>query len=343
MRVTTTDDVLDLMDDCFTSAALVTALELGLFWLLEKGPVDDKTIAETFEIPINRCRYWLQLLNAAGFIEQGSEGYTLPDSIRAAILDSFSRDTWGLLAKEASDRFPGLCDLSLHINSIGSVWDVLGLTPSDYISNMTKDPQQARRFTHMLYELHQSLAEVLARSLNMTGVKRLLDLGGGSGVISQALLCQHPHLTAVVVDIPNVCAAGRVMAAGKSFEQRLTYHEADFLRDELPSGFDMVVECDVNVYNESLFRRVWSALKPEGRFIVVDQLAPAVGVAPASRIHWAFQGSMIDPEFTFLTSPDIQTLMKKAGFRILSQQPLPHSTERAERFMKGMTLIEAQK
>ena len=49
----------------------------------------------------------------------------------------------------------------------------------------------------------------------------------------------------------------------------------------------MVLECDVNVYSEALFRKVWAALNPEGRFVIVDQLAPERGVAPPSRLHWA--------------------------------------------------------
>lgn len=37
-------------------------------------------------------------------------------------------------------------------------------------------------------------------------MRRLMDLSGGSGVVSQALLQRHPELTAAVVDIANVCA-----------------------------------------------------------------------------------------------------------------------------------------
>ncbi len=40
MKPVTTDDVFDLMDASFTSAALGTALELGLFWLLESRPIE---------------------------------------------------------------------------------------------------------------------------------------------------------------------------------------------------------------------------------------------------------------------------------------------------------------
>ncbi len=341
--LSTTDDVLEFMDSFFTSAALVAALELGLFWLLEKEPMALATIAETLDIPIKRCRYWLQLLSKTGLIEQNIHAYAITRATRTAILDKYSQDTWAFLAKEARERFRGLRDLSLHIHNPGSAWKALGLTPGNYVGQMAESTDQARHFTRMLYELHRPLADNLAESLDVTGVTRFMDLGGGSGVVSMALLRRHLHLTAVVVDISSVCSAGREIAVEQSLEHRISYHAADFLRDELPSGFDMVLECDVDVYSKALFRNVFKALNPGGRFIVVDQLAPALNVAPASRVHWALQESMIDPEFAFLTVSEIKSLMREAGFDHLSDHPLHYSADKPRRFMEGMILIEARK
>jgi hypothetical protein len=48
-------------------------------------------------------------------------------------------------------------------------------------------------------------------------------LGGGSGVVSLALLRQHPHLTSTAVGIENVCIAGREFAQENSLSDRITY------------------------------------------------------------------------------------------------------------------------
>jgi len=60
MQPKTTDDVLDMMDAPFTSVALSTAMELGLFWMLEDSPADAVGVAVALGIPVARCRYWLQ-------------------------------------------------------------------------------------------------------------------------------------------------------------------------------------------------------------------------------------------------------------------------------------------
>jgi SAM-dependent methyltransferase len=212
-----------------------------------------------------------------------------------------------------------------------------------YLAAMAEDAEAARRFTRMLRELHGPLADQLAASLDLSGVDRLMDLGGGSGVMSVALARRYPRLIAVVVDIANVLAAARELAVEESLENRIRFHSADFLRDELPSGFDVVLECDVNVYSEALFRKVWAALNPGGRFVIVDQLAPERGVAPPSRLHWAFQGSMIDPEFAFPTAAEIRAQLEGAGFQRVSHRTLPPIQGGTQRFTSDTALIEAHK
>lgn len=64
------------------------------------------------------------------------------------------------------------------------------------------------------------------------------DLGGGSGVVAMALLRKHPILTAVIVDIANVCEAGHEIVAENAMADRISFHAADILHGALPSGRD---------------------------------------------------------------------------------------------------------
>jgi hypothetical protein len=277
MKPSSGDQVLDLLDAPFLSAALGAALELGLFWLLQDRPRAADEVAAALGIPPRRCRHWLQLLASAGLLAEGPAGYAPSAPARSAILDGYSQDTWALLAAEAREMLPSFRDLALHLTDRGSVWPALGFAPVDYLVEMTESPERARRFTRMLYEIHQPLADSLAEALDMTGVNRLMDLGGGSGVVSMALLRCHPHLTAVVVDIAPVCQAGREIAVENGLAGRITYLPADFVHGELPTGFDLVLECDVNVYSEDLFRKLGASLNPGGRLVIVDEFAPEPG------------------------------------------------------------------
>ena len=139
-------------------------------------------------IPGNRCQYWLQLLERAGLLRLTQEGYAPSSVARKCILEAYSQDTWAFLAQEAREALPVLRDLALHFQNPGSAADAVGFVPTNYVKAMGRDPERARRFTQMLYEIHEPIAEELAVRLDLRGVERFMDLGGGSGVVSLALL-----------------------------------------------------------------------------------------------------------------------------------------------------------
>ena len=341
MRPLTTDDVFDPMACWATSAAFNAALELGLFWLLAEGPMNTTEIAQALEIPTGRCGYWLQLLSSTGLVELGTEGYAPSATARAALLDAYSRDTWSFLAGEERDRLPAVQNLALHIGESRSTWAIQGLDPPDYWEQMLQSPERARRFTRMLYEIHQPLAEQVAGALDTSGTERLLDLGGGSGVISLALLRRNPELSAVIVDIPSVCAVGREIAAENGMEDRITYLAADYVRDQLPAGFDLVLECDSGPYDEAFFQKIRTVLKPGGRLAIVDQLAASEGSAPRPWLHWAFLASLENPGFALRTVDQVRKRLTSAGFEVLSECALPPGD--AQRWSSDWVLIEARK
>jgi SAM-dependent methyltransferase len=316
-------------------------MELGLFWLLAEGPLETETIAQTLDIPTNRCQYWLQLLSHVGLLEQNPGGYGPSPTARTTILDAYSQETWAFLAGEMRDRSLVVHNLTHYIHEPGSAWKAQGLTQPDYFVQMMESPERAARFTRALYEIHLPLAEAVAESLDMSGVDRLMDLGGGSGVVSLALLRRNPRLSAVVVDIPNVCAAGRQIARENSLEDRITYHAADFLHDQLPSGFGVVLACDAGTFGEPLLRKIRAALDPDGRLVIVNLFAPSEGVAPSAWLYWAVLASLENPDFSLLTVAQVQDRLIDAGFRPLSERALAHSE--VKRWSGDWTMIEAQK
>lgn len=340
MKPTTTDQVFDLLDASFASAALTAALELGLFRMLEERPAPAGDIARRFGIPLLRCRYWLQLLEQAGLLERAGEALRPSPAARTAILEAYDSESWSHLALESRGLNRWLYDFTAHLTAPGSAREALGLRRRDYLAEMIDDPGLARRFTRMLRDFHRPMAGELAPMIDMGGVSRMMDLGGGSGIFSLALLRRHPGLASVVVDVPTVCRVARELAGDGEGTGRISWHEANFLEDELPAGFDLVLECDVDVYDEALLRKVRGALNPGGRFVIVDQLAPAPGTAPPVRAHWALQHSLDDPAFAFLTTDEVEAVLRTAGFTSITRRELTFTSGPARRFTEGMVMIE---
>ena len=326
MKPETTEDILELLHGCIVSAALGTAMELGVFWLLAEKPLSLSSVAQSLNIPLNRCHHWLQILCMLGLLEDGDEGYAPSIIAREAILNAQSQDTWAFQAREDRDSSLSVRDLALNITKPMSAWQARDLAPSDKLQQEQEDPGYVARFTRKLYEIHASLAGQLADMLDLRGVKSLLDLGGGSGVVSFALLRKKHDLTCVVVDFENVCQVGREIASENKLEKRITYLAANFLHDALPTGFDMVMLCDVGSFSEILFRRIYDMLNPQGHLVIVDKFAPSRTIAPPSRLFPAFLNSLEYPSQTidFTTTQVFQARLQQAGFRDFSVTSVPH-------------------
>jgi SAM-dependent methyltransferase len=322
----TTEDILELLGGCIVSAALGTAMELGVFWLVAKKPLSATDVAQSLNIPLDRCHHWLQILCKLGLLENSTEGYAPSIIAREAILNALSQDSWAFQAREDRDSALFVRDLALNIRTPLSTWQTRNLTPPDYFQRIQEDPSYAARFTRKLYEIHCPLAEQLANMLDLRGVRSLLDLGGGSGVVSFALLRKQHDLTPVVVDVENVCQAGREIAAENKLEKRVTYLASDFLQDDLPAGFDMVMLCDVGSFSEILFRRIYDVLNLKGHLVIVDKFAPSKTIAPPSRLASAFLDSLEYPSqsIDFTTTEVVQTRLQQAGFRDFSVTSVPH-------------------
>lgn len=323
------DGVIEALQAYSSAAALNAALELGLPWLLEAEPRDHATIAASLGIPPGRCRWWLQVLMHLGVLEQAGVGFALTPAARRGILGSHHRESWAFLAREERERYPSLCDWTARLTDPSAA---AGGESAGYFEQIAADPERASAFTRMLHDLHASLAEQMAGRLDLTGCRQLLDLGGGSGVMSLALVRRFPALSALVMDIPNVCAEGRRIAAEQGLEDRVSYVEGDLLSAPLPGGCDAVLECDVGVYQAGLFAAVRAALPPGGRFLVVDLMAQSDDDFPVGLLHWGFTGALNRPDGPRSTWARVRELLGDAGFRLEAEAELP----------EGYRLLEAR-
>ena len=324
MKPKTTEDIFKLLDGYVLSSSLGTAMELGLFWFLDGNPQSAAEVASLLDMPLNRCHLWLQVLCRIGLLEENRAVYVLTDTARKTILNAYSRDTWAFMAHEERSRFPSVQDMPLRMCRPQSIREARHVEAPDYFSQLREDPTCAAGFTRMLGEIHVQLAEQLARMLDLRRVGRMMDLGGGSGVVSFALLRRHPGLTCVVVDVESVCQAGRQIAAGKGFEERITYLPVNFLQDDLPGGFDLVLFCDGGPYSESLLRRIHASLNQDGQLVIVDQFAHSEDHPSSNHLIWAFLTALDRPSPTmqFTTIGVVQERMRQAGFHNLYSDPV---------------------
>jgi len=335
-KLTTKEDIFNLLSASTSSIVLGVAIETGLLEKLAEKPMSGDEVSRVMNIPGKRGHYWLQMLTELGILEKDSQRYIPSALTRSTIIDveDFRKLRLKHNAVDERERLAGVRNTALYISE-PSIWKAQGLAePKGYVEKMNDDPQRAYSFTHLLLNVHQNLGSELAEFLDMTGINNMLDIGGGSGVEAMAFARKYPGLNITTVDIENVCVVGRKIVEENQLSNQITFYPADFLDDELPQGFDFILHCDVGVYGVDHFRKLWASLKPEGRMAVIFHFPLLENSAPVQFLEWAFLDSLKDPDFGFPTVAQVRQQLTQAGF-----QPFPEEHPLSD----GRILIQTSK
>jgi len=333
-KLTTKEEVSNLLTASLSSFALGAAIETGLLEMLTEKPMSGEEVSHAMNIPGRRGHYWLQLLAELGILEKDARGYEPSSIMRDVIADNVRLRRWKHVALDERELSAGVRNLARYINT-DSIWKAQGLTkPKTDYEKMIEDSERARVFTRLLYNYYKDGKNEFADLIDMTGVKRMMDVGGGSGAVSILLAQKYPALESVVVELEHVCVEGRRIVEENHLSDRVTFHGANFLTDELPQGFNLAVYYDIGVFGEALFRKLRESLNPGGRIVVVFHFSPEEKTAPTRYLVWAFRDSLNDPDFGFPTVPQLQEQLVKAGFRLMPDMLT---------LQEGHTVVLAQK
>jgi predicted O-methyltransferase YrrM len=143
------------------------------------------------------------------------------------------------------------------------------------IESAMESEASARRLTLALAGRAKNVAPVLAARLPVDGVKCVLDVGGGTGIYSIALLQRHPALRAIVFDRAEVLKVAAEMADAYGVADRLQLVAGDMFADDLPRDCDLVLlsnilhDWDVPEC-QALVDRCAAVLPTGGRLVVHD-------------------------------------------------------------------------
>jgi predicted O-methyltransferase YrrM len=135
--------------------------------------------------------------------------------------------------------------------------------------------ESARRLTLALAGRAKNVAPAFSEVVDASGCQTLLDLGGGTGIYSIALVQKNPKLRAIVFDRPDVLKVAAELVAEYGVPDRVDLVPGDMFVDPLPTGMDLVLLS--NVLHDwdlpecrTLISRSAAALQKQGRLLIHD-------------------------------------------------------------------------
>jgi predicted O-methyltransferase YrrM len=168
----------------------------------------------------------------------------------------------------------------------------------------------------------------VVKALGTTGIRRILDLGGGSGAYSIAFAKAIPEVRCDILDLPEVLplTAEYVNRAGVSAQVSL--RAGDMLQSDFGSGYDIVMLnaiCHMfsEEQNQAIFRRALHALAPNGRLVVQDFILNPDKAGPLHAALFSLNMLVSTDAGASYSEAEYIRWMKAAGFTEVRRINLP--------------------
>lgn len=151
---------------------------------------------------------------------------------------------------------------------------------------------------------------------------KMLDLGGSHGLYSIELCKQHPNLAATIVDLAPVKKYSDECINSHNASQNVSFLSADFMRDEIPKGVDIVLAFNIihglnPAENETLAKKVFEALNTGGIYVILDQIKGIGGNSQMSKATTSYMALNLLHQAGGKTYSEIEidSNVRKVGFK----------------------------
>lgn len=317
------DPVEDMMRARWRFAAVDTFVSLGCAEMLAERPHTSVALATACRADTNLLTRVLRTLAAAGLVTEENGQWTLvaagqrlradhPDSQRIAVLISARPEfsyALAVLPETVRSGKPAFAE------RYGSLYDLLG-----------QDPELSELFNAFMDARSRSFARALPAAFDFSASQTLVDVGGGKGHITAAVLLAHPHLRGVVLELPHLVPIARHYLSEHDLDGRCEVVAGDYFSAVPPGDTYLMSNIIHNLDDEdaakvlAIVRRV--AERPAS-LLCVDMVLPDDG---SPHLGWDMDMRMASlfGHGRERVRTEYMRLLEQAGFRIDRISPLPY-------------------
>jgi ubiquinone/menaquinone biosynthesis C-methylase UbiE len=117
--------------------------------------------------------------------------------------------------------------------------------------------------------------KILAMMIDLTNVKKMLDVGGGSAAFSMEIVKKNSKINAVVLDLPHVIPLTKRYVDEAGLTENFDFIKGDYLTKDFENNYDLILLSaivHINNYeqNKMLIKKCADALNANGMIIIND-------------------------------------------------------------------------
>ena len=304
--------------------AFLSAVELGLFSALAKGPLDEGQLRERLGLHPRSARDFLDALVALGLLLRKAGKYrNAPDA--DAFLDRANPAyVGGLLEMAAARLYPFWGSLTEALRT-GKPQNE-AKHGGDMFSELYSDPERLRGFLTAMTGVSMGSARAIASKFPWKSYKTFVDVGTAQGCVPVQVALAHKHLTGAGFDLPSVGPTYEQYVSSFGLDARLKFQAGNFFRDPLPQADVLIMGHILHDWNlqekHLLLQKAFAALPKHGTLIVYDAMIDDARCRNVAGLLMSLNMLIETPGGFDYTPADCRGWMKATGFRRTSVVPL---------------------
>lgn len=303
------------------SKLLLTGIELGVFNQLSDPRTADAVAAAIGSHPEN-TRLFLDGLAACDLVTKKDGAYQNTTTAQEYLVDGSQTYLGGLLTFQTQmSMYAGLDDLPKLVRE--------GPPPQTPEMDMASGEMWAQFAKSLANSERAGAAQQAARIVSdlpeFPALKRMLDLGGGPGLIGAAIVASHPGMSGVIFDQPAVVKVAQAFVSEYGLDGQMEVMSGDYLTDPIGEGYDLIwAKNTLNFARgdmDSLITKIYDALNPGGVFISCAEGLTHERTKPGVMVLSMISLSLMGQDMCF-DQGEIVDSMLRVGFRSVRSRTL---------------------
>jgi len=199
----TPDHIMELGLGFWASKTLLSAVELGLFTELARGPMSAKDVSERLNLHSRSSRDFLDALVSLRMLERNAEGLYANTSEADMFLDWTKPSYMGGMLEMANARLYPFWGSLTEALKTGRPQNE-AKSGGNFFDALYAEPERLEGFLRAMTGVSLGAATAMAQKFPWSDYQTFIDIGGAQGGLPVQVALAHPHLTGGNFDLPAV-------------------------------------------------------------------------------------------------------------------------------------------